>query len=455
VISGQSSVTYRVRVDLNETKPPTWRRLELASDLNLAEAHDVLQVAFGWTDSHLHGFAAGPEFYSPDAERFLCPFDVMEGEGEGTPEEQVRLDEVLGEVGHTLAYAYDYGDGWQNLLTVEGVLPREDGAPRAICTGGERDGPAEDCGGVQSYELISAATDPASHDRALALIEFAEIFGDQVDPWDFRSTPFDINQINGALGRLGANPAINVAALPAPLSEIVRSVRSTDGLRNVRQLIAALDLADPVEVDAAMATRMVRPYAWLLDRVGLDGIRLTGAGYLPPAHVAAALAELGLAEGRFGRGNREGDTWPVLHLRESAQKMGLVRKHRGHLRQTVIGRDLRGDPVALWWHLARRMPLRSADPFEFQAGLLLLLAIASELADDRDMTVAHILDSIGWALPDGTPPTPTAAVIAARDTCEVLRRVGAIAGDRYGPRPEPPTSEGVLFARAALRIWPS
>jgi pRiA4b ORF-3-like protein len=55
-------VTYRVRVDLKETKPLTWRRLDLASDLNLAEVHDILQAAFGWTDSHLHGFAAGPEF---------------------------------------------------------------------------------------------------------------------------------------------------------------------------------------------------------------------------------------------------------------------------------------------------------------------------------------------------------------------------------------------------------
>ncbi|MGN6796344.1 MAG: plasmid pRiA4b ORF-3 family protein, partial [Streptosporangiaceae bacterium] len=405
--SEPSSVTYRVRVDLKETKPPTWRRLQLASDLNLAEVHDILQVAFGWTDSHLHGFAAGPEFYSPDAERYLCPFDVKEGEDEGTPEEQARLDEVLAEVGHTLAYAYDYGDGWQHLLTLEAVLHREDGALRAVCIGGERDGPAEDCRGVASYELISAATDPASPGHALAVIEFAEIFGDHADPREFRSTPFDINQVNAALGRLGANPSVDVAALPAPLSEIVRSVRSTDGLRTVRQLIAAVGLAEPVEVEVAIATRMVRPYTWLLDRVGSEGIRLTAAGYLPPVHVAAALGDLGLAEEWSHQGNRESDMWPVLHLRESAQKMGLVRKHRGDLRQTATGRKFRDDPVALWWHLATRMPLRSADAFELQAGLLILLAIAGEVADDRDASVAHILGSIGWSLPDGTPPTRT------------------------------------------------
>jgi hypothetical protein len=53
--------------------------------------------------------------------------------------------------------------------------------------------------------------------------------------------------------------------------------------------------------------RYAHPYAWLLDRVGDEGIRLTGAGYLPPAHVETASAELGLLEdilGTTGRGHR-------------------------------------------------------------------------------------------------------------------------------------------------------
>ncbi|MGH3276783.1 MAG: IS1096 element passenger TnpR family protein, partial [Streptosporangiaceae bacterium] len=47
-------VTYRVRADLQETRPPLWRRLEVASDLSLDQVHDVMKAAFGWTDSHLH-----------------------------------------------------------------------------------------------------------------------------------------------------------------------------------------------------------------------------------------------------------------------------------------------------------------------------------------------------------------------------------------------------------------
>ena len=73
-------VTYVVRIDLKGTRPPLWRRLELASDLFLHDLHDVIQAAFGWTDSHLHRFGSGPEYYSRDTEYYLCPFDVEEGE---------------------------------------------------------------------------------------------------------------------------------------------------------------------------------------------------------------------------------------------------------------------------------------------------------------------------------------------------------------------------------------
>jgi ribonuclease HI len=51
--------TYRVRIDLRGTKPPVWRRLELASDLFLDDVHQVIQTAFDWTDGHLHIFSSG------------------------------------------------------------------------------------------------------------------------------------------------------------------------------------------------------------------------------------------------------------------------------------------------------------------------------------------------------------------------------------------------------------
>jgi hypothetical protein len=127
-------------------------------------------------------------------------------------------------------------------------------------------------------------------------------------------------------------------------------------------------MQEPVLIDLDAATTAVRPYVWLIDRVGDDGIKLTAAGYLPPVHVEAAFTELDLADAWIGMGNREQLTIPVLHLRESAQRMGLLRKHRGRLMVTARGKAARSDPLALWFQLAERMPLTSKDLCEEQAG---------------------------------------------------------------------------------------
>ncbi len=132
-------VTYRVRVNLDDVDPPVWRRLELASDTGLATLHEVLQAAMGWTDSHLHRFAVGAPVFSRGALELLAPFDVSEG-NPGTAEADVRLDEVMAEVGDRLHYAYDFGDGWEHTLRLEAVLPRSNDVPTARCTAGGRDG---------------------------------------------------------------------------------------------------------------------------------------------------------------------------------------------------------------------------------------------------------------------------------------------------------------------------
>jgi hypothetical protein len=89
-----------------------------------------------------------------------------------------------------------------------------------------------------------------------------------------------------------------------------------------------------VEVESAAAA--LRPHRWLIDRLGAAGIELTAAGYLPPIHVEAGCTELDLRDAWIGKGNREDLTIPVLHLRESAQRMGLLRKHRGRLLATAL-----------------------------------------------------------------------------------------------------------------------
>jgi Plasmid pRiA4b ORF-3-like protein len=443
-------VTLRVRVDLAGTRPPVWRRLELASDLFLDELHEILQAAFGWTDYHLHRFGCGPQYYSRETEYYLCPLSVDEGDV-GVPEEQVRLDEVLVDVDDKLFYNYDFGDDWEHVIRLEAVLAREDTAPRAVCTAGRRPGPAEDCGGVGGYELLTAATDPTHPDHAEACVEYATMYGPEADPTGWAPTPFDLDKVNGVLAGFAAMPSPH--ELTGPLREVFDVIRTTLGQRDFRQLIGSARLQQPILIDADAAAVAVRPYTWLLNRIGDDGITLTQAGYLPPAQVAAAVTELDLDEVWIGKGNRENLTYPVLHLRLSAQRIGLLRKDRGRLRTTAKGRALRGDPVGLWWHLAQRLPVRSNDACAYQASLLYLAAVAAGIADGHDHIVADLLDAIGWMRGDGTPITAGSAAQAAFDIKDTLRRMGLLHNGRGLDREDHLTKNAVTFARAALTTW--
>ena len=456
-------VTYQVRVVLENTDPPLWRGLELASDLFLDQVHDIIQVAFGWTDSHLHRFASGPDRFGADTEHYLCAFDVDEGDT-GIAEGHVRLDEVLGEPGDQLFCSYGDGEGWWNVLVLDGVVAPAPGSGWAICTGGDRPGPAEDCGGAHIYQLVEDAVGRGTARQTEAAAELAEIFGIDVEIGLLAGAAFDRDQVNGAFS-LDWGPAVrpagsdrpralDLSVLPPPVADVLDLVRTSGERRMLRRLIDTTDLDSPVLIDAARAAQMVRPYAWLLDRVGDAGIKLTAAGYLPPAHVAAAVAELGLGDEWIGAGNRESQTLPVLDLRETAQYVGLVRKYLGKLQITSRGQALRSDPVALWRRLAESLPA-ARDDCERQAGVLLLVMVAAGVTADCYEEIAGLLTAIGWQTSYGEPLTSSAARHATWTTGAVLRRIGAFTvGSGADSSDRSPTKEGVAFARAALMTWP-
>jgi hypothetical protein len=55
------SRVYQLKITLKDSKPPIWRRVEVADDITLAKLHQIIQAAMGWTNSHLHMFTGGGE----------------------------------------------------------------------------------------------------------------------------------------------------------------------------------------------------------------------------------------------------------------------------------------------------------------------------------------------------------------------------------------------------------
>ena len=226
-----------------------------------------------------------------------------------------------------------------------------------------------------------------------------------------------------------------------PVVERLRSARYLPWLR----VLDEANLDTPVEQEAEPET-VIGPYQWLINRVG-DGLKLTQAGYLPPAVVTETLTALGWTLDWYGKNNREEHSAPLRELRESAQRYGLLRKNRGQLLVTKLGRRLADDPVGLWWHLADHLPEGRSDP-ERQAGVLYLLTVAAGRTRD-DNLLAEGMSILGWVVRDTYDLDPDAAFYAAIDTWRRFVHLDLLP-ERRGLVERPPSPQARTLARAAL-----
>lgn len=165
---------YQIKVTLLRTAPPIWRRLLVPSDFTLSSLHDLLQLAMGWTDSHLHEFLFRGQHYGPT--------HPERGVAEAIDERKVRLNQLLARLGAKIVYTYDFGDGWEHGIVLEKGLPVEPNMAYPRCTGGRGACPPEDCGGIGGfYNLLEALQNPR-HPQHEELLEWV---GEEYDPKKF------------------------------------------------------------------------------------------------------------------------------------------------------------------------------------------------------------------------------------------------------------------------------
>jgi hypothetical protein len=172
-----STITvYQFKITLLDIKPVIWRRIQMTEG-TLADLHECIQGAFGWSDYHLHQFKVDSERFGPTPPPGYEPI-------EGTsPEEQVRLRDIVPRNGQLKRwlYEYDFGDGWRHEVLFEGHPKPEKKRAYPWCLEGERACPPEDCGGPFMYpEYLEAITDP-SHERHEELLSWRGPF----DPESF------------------------------------------------------------------------------------------------------------------------------------------------------------------------------------------------------------------------------------------------------------------------------
>jgi hypothetical protein len=200
---------YQLKVTLKGMRPPVWRRVVVPGRFDLEELHWVIQIAMGWTNSHLHQFVFKVPREAPRpsdmsrwmAGEFAIRLSAIRGERvfsdpsfeleDIEDEAKVSLDELSLSERDKFRYEYDFGDGWDHDVLVEKIAPIERSATYPRCLAGRRRCPPEDCGGPWGYgEMLEALGDPA-HERHR---EFVEWIGGDFDP-----ERFDLAAVNAAM----------------------------------------------------------------------------------------------------------------------------------------------------------------------------------------------------------------------------------------------------------------
>ena len=184
----KSNQIYQIKVTLDDTRPPIWRRILVPGNTTLLKLHDILQIVMGWEDYHLHMFTIEGFIYGD-------PADDEYGDLGTIDEANYKLSKVIHREGQRLSYEYDFGDSWDHTLLVEKILPLQEGIHYPLCLKGKRACPPEDVGGVWGYEnFLEAIRDPDHNEHE----EYLAWMGGEFDP-----EAFDPEEINIQLRRMG------------------------------------------------------------------------------------------------------------------------------------------------------------------------------------------------------------------------------------------------------------
>jgi hypothetical protein len=177
---------YQLKVTLNDSKPPIWRRILVSSNIDLGNFHRILQIVLGWTDSHFHQFISGGTMYGTPVDEFGSGLELK-----WEDEKKYKLSQLLKKEKDSLIYEYDFGDSWKHKIVLEKILPDDGSVKVPTCIKGKRACPPEDCGGIWGYQNFLEAIQDPSHPEHEEMLEW---IGGEFDP-----EYFDVKETNEIL----------------------------------------------------------------------------------------------------------------------------------------------------------------------------------------------------------------------------------------------------------------
>ena len=185
---GSGTLVHQLKISLSGvSRPPVWRRVLVPADVTLGDLHEVIQVAMGWDDYHMHLFSVGGQNYgSPDPEL-----------GHAS-DRNVLLSQVLSGPGDRLGYTYDFGDDWEHDILLEETRTAVPEESYPSCVAGKGACPPEDCGGAWGYAELKEILATPSHEGHQDMLEWLGLDAGK----DFDPKEFSVADVNARLSPL-------------------------------------------------------------------------------------------------------------------------------------------------------------------------------------------------------------------------------------------------------------
>ncbi len=139
---------YEFEVSLIGAKPRLWRRFLIKKSASFQDLHEAIQLACGWTGSHLFSFVTPGR---RDREEIATFFDEEDfNDGEGPPAPRVKLTSYFSDLAQCI-YIYDFGDDWEHDVRLVQEIDHKERFDRRLIAG-KGTFPPEDCGGLPGFQ---------------------------------------------------------------------------------------------------------------------------------------------------------------------------------------------------------------------------------------------------------------------------------------------------------------
>ena len=335
----EESRIYQLKISLNGVQPPIWRRIQVPGSVSLFKLHFILQIAMGWTNSHLHEFFIEGSHYGDPPDYELDIRQIRD-------EKDYLLKQVITDAGVQFTYLYDFGDSWHHTVLVENILDGEGGQLYPICLQGERACPPEDVGSTGGYaEFLDAIrdTDHPEHESYLA--------------WaggNFEPEAFDRDRVNEVLKHIDLSEMVRVhnryySTEAGPEFKLYQTV--SNWLAGLTEIERAQFADLPLRRDTVTLLAYLRDHritgTQSTGNLPLKAIREVTAGFVHPPVLEEKIGD------RVHKIRSEYDVWPVYFIHAITETGGLLGGGPGRkLRLTSKGEQfLSAEPAVQVWFM--------------------------------------------------------------------------------------------------------